>query len=320
MKIIFKYLLKETIEQQMKKENFSQREFEQALHQKKVEILHVFRDYILIILGVFSAAFGLKGFLLPNLFLDGGVTGISLIVAEFFHLPLSIWIVILNIPFLLMAFSTISKRFALKSIAAIILLAITVYSVSFPTITEDKLLIAVFGGFFLGTGIGLAVRGGAVLDGTEILAIYINRKLPISIGGVILIFNIIIFGVAASIFSIEISLYAILTYLSASKTVDFIVTGLEQYVAVTIISDAWEDIRIAIIEQLGAGCTIYQGKKGLAKRGELLKSTNIIYTLVNRFELSHLQTEVEKIDSNAFMVVHNVNDAKGKMIKKKTLK
>ncbi len=320
MKSIFQYIINEKVRQRLRSKKVSKKEFEQVVHEQRVEILHFLQDYTLIVSGVTAAAFGLKGFLLPNLFLDGGVTGISLIMASFSHLPLSIWIVILNIPFLLMAFSTISKRFALKSIGSIMLLAIMVYAVPFPTITQDKLLIAVFGGFFLGTGIGLSIRGGAVLDGTEILAIYINRKLPISIGVVILIFNIIIFSVAAYVFSVEISLYAILTYLAASKTVDIIVTGLEQYVAVTIVSEKWEDIRVTIIEQLGAGCTIYEGKKGFAKRSEALKPANIIYTLVNRFELSHLQTEVEKIDSDAFVVVHNVNDAKGKMIKKKALK
>lgn len=320
MKSIFQHIVNETIRQRLGTKNVPSQQLKQVEHEQRVVLIHTIRDYSLIILGVISAAFGLKGFLLPNLFLDGGVTGISLIIAELFDFPLAILIMVINIPFLLMAFSTISKRFALKSIGAIILLAATIHIVSFPIITQDKLLIAVFGGFFLGVGIGLAIRGGAVLDGTEILAVYINRKLPMSIGGVILIFNILIFGVAAYVFSIEISLYAILTYLAASKTVDFIVTGLEQYVAVTIISEKWEDIRIAIIENLGSGCTIYNGQNGYVKRDESLKATNIIYTLINRFELSQLETEIDKIDSDAFVVIHNVNDVKGKMIKKKILK
>ena len=181
-------------------------------------------------------------------------------------------------------------------------------------------MIAVFGGFFLGAGIGLAIRGGSVIDGTEVLAIYLSRKLPVTIGDVIMVLNILIFSTAAYVFSIETAMYAMLTYMSAAKTVDFIVTGLEEYVGVTIISEQSEEIRLAIIEKLGRGCTIYLGKKGFAKRGETLTRTNIVYTLLTRLELSKLETEVEKIDKSAFIIMHSIKDAKGGMIKKRPLK
>lgn len=218
-----------------------------------------------------------------------------------------------------MAFPTIGRQFAIKSIIAIVILALVIYFIPYPYITADKLLISVFGGFFLGLGIGLAVRGGCVIDGTEVLAVFISRRTSMTIGDVLLLFNIIIFSVAAYVFSIEIALYAILTYLVASKTVDYVVTGVEEYVGVTIISEKNEEIRLAIIEKLGRGCTMYSGKKGYAKRGEPLKQTDIVYTLLTRLELSKLQTEIDKIDADAFIVMHSIKDAKGGMIKKRPL-
>lgn len=277
------------------------------------------REMSFIALGIISASFGLKGFLLPNSFIDGGVTGISLIISELTNIPLSYLLVALNVPFIILALSTINRQFALRSLIAIVLLALTVHFVPFPTITNDKLLIAVFGGFFLGLGIGLAIRGGSVIDGTEILAVFAGRKTSMTIADVILVLNVLIFMVAAYVFSIEIALYAILTYLAASKTVDFIVSGIEEYIGVTIISEHSEEIRLAIIENLGRGCTLYYGKKGFAQRGEKLKKTDIVYTLITRLELSKLKSEVDKIDKDAFVVMHSIKDVKGGMIKKKPM-
>lgn len=202
---------------------------------------------------------------------------------------------------------------------AVVVLAIAVHFIPTFILTNDRLLIAVFGGFFLGAGIGLAIRGGAVIDGTEVLAIYLSKKSSLSIGDVILVFNVIIFSFAAYVFSIEIALYAMLTYLSASKTVDYIVSGIEEYIGVTIISERSEDIRLAVIEKMGRGCTIYLGKKGYAKRGEVLKRTDIVYTLLTRLEISKLQSEIDKIDPGAFVIMHSIKDAKGGMIKKRPL-
>jgi len=283
------------------------------------KFLKLLRDFVFIGLGIASAGFGLKGFLLPNSFIDGGVTGISLILTELTNIPLSILLFAINIPFIFLALSTVNKQFALRSFIAILLLALTVHFIPFPTITNDKLLIAVFGGFFLGLGIGLAMRGGSVIDGTEVLAVYLGRKTSFTIGDVIMVFNVIIFSVSAYVFSIEIALYAMLTYLAASKTVDFVVSGIEEYVGVTIISDKNEEIRLAIIEKLGRGCTLYYGKKGYAKRGETLKKTDIIYTLITRLELSKLKTEVDNIDKDAFIVMHSIKDVKGGMIKKRPM-
>lgn len=293
--------------------------FDKTVSNLATEISHHATDILFILLAVVSAGFGLKCFLLPNSFIDGGVTGISLITSELTDIPLPILLILINIPFLALAFSTVSKQFALKSILAICLLALTVHFMPFYSITTDKLLIAIFGGFFLGLGIGLAIRGGAVIDGTEVLAVFISRRTTLTIGDVVLIFNILIFGVAAYIFGIDIALYAILTYFSASKTVDYVVSGIEEYIGVTIISEKNEEIRLAIIEKLGRGCTLYSGKKGFSPRGVRLKETNIVYTLLTRLELSKLQIEIDKIDKDAFVIMHSVKDAKGGMIKKRPL-
>lgn len=321
MNPLFQYIIAESVRRQLKKKHQAtpKEEFDRIITTTNVELTHLLRESFFIVMGILSACFGLKGFLLPNAFIDGGVTGISLIVSELTNIPLSILLVAINIPFLLMAFSTINKQFAVRSIIAIFLLAISVHFIPVPLITDDKLLIAVFGGFFLGAGIGMAIRGGSVIDGTEILAIFISKKSSLTIGDVILIFNVFIFLIAAYVFTIETALYAMLTYLAASKTIDFVVSGIEEYVGVTIISDKSEEIRLAIVEKLGRGCTIYNGKKGFAPMGQKLEPTEIVYTLVTRLELVKLQTEIDKIDGDAFTVMHSIKDAKGGMIKKRPL-
>ncbi len=315
MNLIFKYIIDKTVKRKLKNQKYQPAQFEKVITNTKVEFTHLLRDSFFIVLGVLAAGLGLNGFLLPNLFIDGGVTGIALIITELSHIPLSVLLVAINLPFIILAFFTVSRQFAIRSIIAIFLLAITVHYMAFPIVTTDKLLIAVFGGFFLGLGIGLAIRGGSVIDGTEVLAIYVSKKTALTIGDIILIFNVIIFSVAAYVFTIEISLYAMLTYLSASKTVDFVVSGIEEYVGVTIISDKNEEIRLAIIENMRRGCTIYSGKTG-----QILKDTEIVYTLITRLELAKLYTEIDKIDKDAFIVMHSIKDAKGGMIKKRPLK
>ncbi|RIA08950.1 uncharacterized membrane-anchored protein YitT (DUF2179 family) [Flavobacteriaceae bacterium MAR_2010_72] len=284
-----------------------------------VEMVHAIKEYIFIIIGVFSAGFGLKGFLLPNRFIDGGATGISLLLENITNLNLSYLLILVNLPFIFLASKTFSLKFAIKSIIAIAFLAIVVHYVEYPTITDDKLLIAVFGGFFLGLGIGMAMRGGSVIDGTEVLAIFLSRKLSITVGDVLLLINILIFSFGAYVLSVEIALYAILTYLAAAKTVDFVVDGVEEYVGVTIISERHEDIRIMIIERLQRACTIYAGKGGYGNRGKSYDK-DIIYTVVTRLELAKLHTEIDKIDKSAFIIMGLVKDLRGGMIKKKPLK
>lgn len=284
-----------------------------------VELKHAIKEYLFVAIGIFSAGFGLKGFLLPNHFIDGGATGISLLLENVSGINLGYLLILVNLPFIILGARTISTRFALRSIIAIICLALVVHFVDYPIITQDKLLIAVFGGFFLGLGIGMAMRGRSVIDGTEVLAIFLSRKLSITVGDVLLIINIIIFSFGAYLLSIEIALYAILTYLAAGKTVDYVVDGVEEYVGITIISEKHDQIRHMIIEKLRRACTIYAGKGGFGKNGKSYDK-DIIYTVVTRLELPKLNTEIDKIDKDAFIIMGVVKDIKGGMIKRKPLK
>jgi uncharacterized membrane-anchored protein YitT (DUF2179 family) len=277
-------------------------------------------DILLLLAGIMSANFGLKGFLLPNEFIDGGATGISLLLALKTPMSFSIALVLVNLPFIVLGYQQISKLFAFRTAFAIVGLAISVALIDYPPITRDTLLIAVFGGFFLGAGIGLAVRGGGVLDGTEVLAIYVSKRTNLSIGDIILIFNIGIFSVAALVLSIEIALYAILTYFVASKTVDFIIEGIEEYTGVTIISHKNEEISNWITGTLGSGLTVYKGVSGYGKSGHVARDTNIIYTVITRLEVSRLKTEIKSIDPHAFIIMNTVIDAKGGMIRKRAIK
>lgn len=276
------------------------------------------RDSFFIISGIFSAAFGLQSFLLPNRFIDGGATGISLLIAEAYSIPLYWLILIINLPFMILGYKVIGRSFAIKTTLAILGLALVLATFTFPEVTQDKLLVAVFGGFFLGAGIGLSIRGGSVLDGTEVLAIFLSRKLGTTIGDIIILINILVFLTAAYLLSIETALYSMLTYLAASKTLDFVAEGIEEYTGVTIISDYSEEIRAMIIEKLGRGLTIYKANGGYGKKG-VHNEYDVIYTVITRLEIRRLNVEITKIDPKAFVIMHRVNDTRGGMIKKRTL-
>jgi uncharacterized membrane-anchored protein YitT (DUF2179 family) len=277
------------------------------------------KDFALIVTGIFSAAFGFKGFLLSNHFIDGGATGISLLISALTPVPLWVLIIIVNIPFIILGYNVVGKAFAIKTALAISGLALCLATVHFPDITKDNLLVAVFGGFFLGAGIGLSVRGGAVIDGTEVLAIYLSRKLGTTIGDIIILINVIIFSAAAYFLSVEIALYSMITYLSASKTLDFVIEGIEEYIGVTIISLRNEEIKQMIINKMGRGVTVYKGQQGFGKHGEK-DEIDIVYTVLTRLELNKLNSEIEKIDPHVFLVMSSVKDTKGGMIKKRPLK
>ena len=283
-----------------------------------VSIKRNIKNFILIVIGIFSASFGFKGFLLTNDFIDGGATGISLLLAAITDVPLYALIIGVNLPFVIMGYKIMGKQFAIKTTLAIIGLALCVAVVPFPNVTDDDLLVAIFGGFFLGAGIGLAIRGGAVIDGTEILAIFLSRKFSTTIGDVIILINVIIFSFAAYLLSIEIALYSMITYIAASKTLDFIIEGIEEYIGVTIISSQSNRIREMLINKLGRGVTIYKGEGGYAKDG-VSKDMDIIYTVITRLELNKLNTEIEKIEPNAFVIMNSIKDIKGGMIKKRPL-
>jgi uncharacterized membrane-anchored protein YitT (DUF2179 family) len=280
------------------------------------------KSTIFIVIGIFSASFGLEGFLLPNQFIDGGVTGISLIVAHTTKIPLSILIFFINLPFIILAYSQISRIFAIKTFLAIVGLAIVLALVDFPVITHDKLLIAIFGGLFLGAGVGLSVRGGSVLDGTEILALYVGRQVEASIGDLILIFNVLIFLCAAFFLGIEPALYSILTYLAAGKTIDYIVEGVEEYTGVTIISEKSSKVKRILMTKLGRGITIYKGKRSIIGKYadiEGVSDMDIIFTIVTKLEIAKVKKLVNEVDENAFIYYFPISNAKGGVLKRRPL-
>jgi uncharacterized membrane-anchored protein YitT (DUF2179 family) len=277
---------------------------------------HVGSSFVLIILGILSAAMGLKGFLLSSRFIDGGVTGISMLIAEITGLPLSILIFVINIPFLILGYKRLGILFAIKSAMAIAGLSLCLAFVQFPDVTHDKLLTAVFGGFFIGVGIGLAIRAGAVLDGTDIAALLVSKKTQLlKVSDVILLLNVIIFSAALFFLGVESALYSILTYLAATKMIDFILTGIEQYTGITVISTKGEAIRKAITK-MGRGVTVYEGKSGYGKDGHVNDPRDIIFTVATRFEIPAIKREILNIDPAAFIVQHSVDDTTGGLVKR----
>lgn len=267
---------------------------------------------LMIVLGIFSASLGLKGFLLSSHFIDGGVTGVSMLLANIFNLPLAALLVLINLPFIAVAYKQIGKPFAVKSILAITALALCLTFLKFPDVTSDKLLTAVFGGFFIGAGIGLVIRGGAVLDGTEIAALLVSRNsYLLKVGDVILILNVLIFAAAAVFLGVETALYSMLTYFAASKTVDFLIHGIEEQTAILIVSERSQEIRETILKSLRRGVTILKGRGGLSSQEQ-----DILLCVVTRLEIGRVKSVVDEFDSNAFVVVHALSDATGGLIKK----
>src|SRR6187549_313047 len=230
----------------------------------------------LIIAGIMSAGMGLKGFLFSSHFIDGGVTGVSMLLSKVTPITLAVWLPVINLPFVLVGYRHLGRAFAIRSALAIIGLAVVIATLHFPDVTHDSLLTAVFGGVFIGAGIGLAVRGGAVLDGTEIAALLIGRRSPVlKVGDVILAFNVVLFLVAMSVLGVEPALYSILTYVAAARTVDFILHGIEEFTAITIMSSESQAIRQAIIDDMGRTVTVYMARGG--KSGE---EREILYCVV----------------------------------------
>ncbi len=272
-------------------------------------------DLLWIALAVALASVGLKAFLLPNGFLDGGVTGIALLLESSLHLPLSIGLITLSVPFLVLAYFTVSRRVTWKSVFGILSLATVLEFETFPILTEDKLLIAIFGGLFLGAGIGTAIRSGAVLDGSEVLGIFVNNRFGVSIGKVILVFNVVLFTVAAMLLTVEIALYSVLTYLVTAKVTDAVIKGFEDFIGVTIVSARNEAIKDAVLGELGAGITLYRGQGGYGSQGAT-EDQPIIQTIVNRIDIRRLYRIVDEIDERAFVIEFDVNHVRGGVLRR----
>ncbi|PVH25256.1 YitT family protein [Sphingobacterium corticibacter] len=273
-------------------------------------------DVLFLILGVLSASFALKSFLVPNHFLDGGVTGISLLLHEVYGWNLGIVLVLLNIPFIVLSFAKVGRNFAIRSSLTIILIALTMHFLSFPELTHDRLLVAMFGGFFMGIGIGLSMRGGGTFDGMEVLALLTFKRSSFTITEIILGMNMIIFIIAAAFIGIETALYAILTYLIASQTTKYVIEGIEAYTGVTIVSSDSEAVKRALVLSLNRGITVYKGERGFMKESfEHSTEVDIIFTIVTRLEVRKLRNIVHAIDPKAFIFTQTVREPQGGIVK-----
>ena len=275
----------------------------------------VFMRIIMVIIGAIIMALGLEQFLVPNKILDGGIVGISIIASHLFSIPLGVFIFILNIPFFFIGYKQIGKTFALSTALGITVLSVaTIMLHPIAAFTDDLLLSTVFGGVILGTGVGIVIRYGGSLDGTEIMAILFNRKLPFSVGEIIMFFNIIIFIVAGFVFNWEQTMYSMIAYFIAYKTIDIVIEGLEESKAIYIISEEYEEIGSAIMDRLGRGVTFLNGAGGYTGDPK-----NVIFTVVTRLEESKLISIVEEKDPTAFLAIGNIAEVRGGRFKKKNI-
>jgi uncharacterized membrane-anchored protein YitT (DUF2179 family) len=275
-------------------------------------------DLFLILIGVFIAAFALRGFLVPNKFFDGGITGISLLIHELYGFNLSYVIVLANLPFIIMGLFTINPHFAWKTLFCISMLGLCQYYIPYPAVTDDKLLVAIFGGFFLGVGIGLTMRAGCAVDGIEVLALYAWRRTSFTISEITLALNVLIFSIAASHFGIPTALYSMLTYFTASKTIDYVIEGIEAYTGVTIISGKSDLIKHRLVNELGRGITIYKGERGfLPGKFHIHSDVDIIFTVITRLELRRLKNLVSETDPHAFIFANTIKEASGGVMKRR---
>ncbi len=269
-------------------------------------------NFLLITAGILSAGMGLKGFLFSSNFIDGGVTGVSMLLAKVSTTPLSVWLLIVNVPFVILAYRSMGLGFTVRSVIAIAGLSLTVAFLPYPDVTPDLLLTSIFGGVFIGAGIGLAIRGEAVLDGTEIAALLISRRnTSYKVGDVILAFNIVIFLVAMFILGIEPALYSILTYVTAARTLNFVVHGLEEFTAITIVSSHGPIIRKEITTSLGRGVTIFKGAGAISN-----EEKEILYCVVTRLEIEKVKQISKAIDPQTFITLNPLSDVVGGTVRR----
>ncbi|HMU45206.1 MAG TPA: YitT family protein [Chitinophagaceae bacterium] len=283
---------------------------------------HLFRefleDFFLNIIGVVLAGIALKLFLVPNHFFDGGITGISLLVHEVYHFNLGLVILILNFPLIVLSYFIVGKRFAFRTLISVILLGISLILIPIQAMTDDTLLISVFGGAFLGIGVGLIMRAGAALDGIEVLALYTIKKTSFTITEIILAINILIFTIAGFRFGLDTALYSILTYFTATRCIDYVVEGLQAYTGVTIVSGKSEAIKYQLVNKLGRGITVYKGERGfLPGKFEVSSDCDIIFTVITRLELRKLRNLVHEVDPKAFVFASTIKEASGGILKRR---
>ena len=271
-----------------------------------------------IFIGVFMAVFAMKGFMIPNKFMDGGVTGISILLHEISHINISIFIFVFNLPFIYLGYKKIGKTFAVQTAMAVVLLALGLIFIDIKPVTTDKLLIAIFGGILIGTGVALVIRSGGVIDGAEVIAVFTKRRTGFSNSEIIMLFNTFIFAGAAFHFGLETAMYSLITYFAATRATDYVVDGIEQYTAINIISSQQDKIKDLLVNELGKGITVYKGERGYLPGSFHIKTDcEIIVTIVNRLEINQIQESVIEIDPKAFIYIQSINDAAGGILKAK---
>lgn len=305
-----------------KKENLQhlliKQELQKTLKNNTHPLYSLFQDFFLIIIGILSTGFAMKSFLVPNHFFDGGVSGVSLLLREFYHWNLAYIVFIANLPFIIFGWFSVGKRFALKTAGCIALLSICILFFPFPVITSDKLLISIFGGFFIGLGIGLIMRAGCALDGVEVLALYTFKRTSFTVTEITLAINICIFLIAGFKLGPETAMYSVLTYFTATKTIDFVVEGIEAYTGVTIISGKSELIKYRLVNELNRGITVYKGERGfLPGQFETHSDCDIIFTVVTRLELRKLKNVVHETDPKAFVFANTIKEASGGILRRR---
>ncbi|MBK9109456.1 MAG: YitT family protein [Saprospiraceae bacterium] len=285
-----------------------------------IEWKKIFSPHALLftILGVILATIAFKGFMIPNRFLDGGITGLSILIHELFHFNIGLALFFLNLPFVYIGYRKIGKTFAIQTLIAISLLVFAIQFVEINPITHDKVLIAVFGGFFIGLGIGLVIKAGGVIDGMEVLADYTNKKFGFSTSEWVMLFNSAIIIIAACNFGLETGMYSILTYFTAMKTVDYVVDGFEEYTALTIISSKEDEIKSMIVNDFNKAISVYKGERGyLPGSFDIKHDCEIIVTIVTRLEIHRIQIAINEIDPKAFIYITSIKEVSGGIIKQK---
>jgi len=276
------------------------------------------KNFLQIAIGIVLAVAAMKGFMIPNKFLDGGLTGISILLYEVFHINISFLVIVLNALFIYLGYRRIGKTFAVQTTIAVILLAIALFFVNITPITKDKLLIAIFGGLLMGTGVGLVIRGGGVIDGAEVIAVFTGRRTGFSNSEIIMLINTLIFAAAAFQFGIETAMYSVITYFTASRAINYVVDGIEQFTAVNIISARHEEIKSFLVNDLGKGITVYKGERGyLPGSFDVKTDTEIIVTIVTRLEIKQIQEALLKIDPRVFVYIQTIKEASGGILKAK---
>lgn len=289
-------------------------------HTDSIDWKRIFSLYTILftLAGVLSATFALKGFMLPNHFIDGGVTGLAILLSHVSEEYLGLIIILLNIPFIIIGYRKIGKNFAVQTTLSIVLLALALMTIPIGGIEANPILIALFGGLFIGLGIGLVIKGGGVLDGLEVIAVYTNRKFGFSTSEIVMMFNTCVILAAGYTFGKEAAMYSIITYFTAMKISDYVVDGFEEYTALTVISGKHELIKNLIVNDFHKAISVFKGERGYLPASFHVKhDCDIIMTIVTRLEIHKLRMAIMEVDPNAFIYIESIKEVTGGIIKQK---